>query len=324
MILVTGGAGFIGSAYVWQLNQKGRRDIAVCDRFESGDKWRNLRDLRYADFFEPDDLDAWMQRHGKGLESIIHLGACSATTENDMDFLWRNNVEFSKRLWAHAVRRGASFFYASSAATYGAGERGYVDDEKEVPALRPLNKYGYSKQCFDLWVLDQAKAPRRWGGLKFFNVFGPNEYHKGGQASVVLHHFREHKASGKVHLFQSHRAGIADGEQKRDFVYVKDAVRMLDFLRTSRAPSGLYNIATGQARTFLDLARALYKALGVEPAIEFIPTPEAIRDKYQYFTEGAMGKLRAAGYQEGAMTLEAAVEDYVKQHLLKDNPYLGG
>jgi ADP-L-glycero-D-manno-heptose 6-epimerase len=323
MILVTGGAGFIGSAYVWHLNRLGLSDLVVCDRFESGDKWRNLRDLRFTDFFPPETAEAWLARHGGKLSAIVHLGACSSTTETDMDFLWRNNVDFPKMLWSQAIRSGASFLYASSAATYGGGEHGYRDDESGIPGLKPLNKYGYSKQCFDVWALGQSRAPKRWAGLKFFNVFGPNEYHKGPQASVVFHNFNEQRTEGKIRLFKSHREGVADGEQKRDFVYVKDAVKMLDFLRTSKAPSGIYNIATGKARSFLDLAMSLYRALGVEPAIEFIPTPESIRDKYQYFTQGEMGKLRSAGYREEAMTLEDSVADYVKNHLLRENPYLG-
>ncbi|MBL8992695.1 MAG: ADP-glyceromanno-heptose 6-epimerase, partial [Spirochaetia bacterium] len=307
MILVTGAAGFIGSVQVWKLNRLGYDKIVVCDQFRDGEKWRNLRDLRFEDAVLPEDLFEWLGRHGREVEAVIHLGACSATTETNMDFLWENNVVFTRRLWDHSVANGNTFLYASSAATYGGGECGYLDDEKKIHSLKPLNKYGYSKHWFDLWALRQKRKPKHWYGLKFFNVFGPNEYHKGHMASVVYHNYQQYLKEGKVRLFKSHREGIADGEQKRDFVYVKDVVRMNHFLQQGKAPSGIYNIASGKARSYKDFALALFAALKVEPKIEFVETPAAIREKYQYFTEGDLSKLRAAGYIESSTSLEEAV-----------------
>lgn len=323
MIIVTGAAGFIGSAAIWQLNVTGERHIVACDRFRDGEKWRNLRDLYFDEFIFPDQLVEFMEKNAKEITAVIHLGACSATTEKDMDFLYQNNFLFSRILWEWCALRRKTFVYASSAATYGDGESGYLDNEAGIPKLKPLNKYGWSKQLFDLWVLKQKSSPPSWAGLKFFNVFGPNEYHKGSMASVLLHAFNQYKAEGKIRLFESHREGIAHGEQKRDFVYIKDVVRMIDFFRKSQgAPNGIYNVASGQARSFLDFTKAMFQALKVEPAVEFVPTPEAIRDKYQYFTEGDISKVKRSGFTEHLHTLEEAVSDYVVNYLAKDKAHL--
>lgn len=321
-VLVTGGAGFIGSVLVWHLNRIGLRDILVCDTFGTGDKWRNLRDLQFTDMVKPENLKALLGEKNRAFDAIFHMGACSATTETDMDFLWENNVRFSRMLWEYCAHLGSPFIYASSAATYGDGSNGWLDDQAKIRTLAPLNKYGWSKQVFDLWALDQRRAPKRWAGLKFFNVYGPQEYHKGSMASVVYHNYRQVQAEGQVKLFQSHRPGIGDGEQKRDFIYVKDVVKMADFFRTTAAPNGLYNIATGEARTFKDFAGAMFAALGRTPVIEYIPTPESIRDKYQYYTCGDIGKIRAAGYREPVTRMEEAVADYVREYLVKDDPWL--
>ncbi len=322
MIIVTGAAGFIGSAVVWQLSRSGEKSLIACDRFKDGDKWRNLRDLSFDEFVYPEQLVEFMEKNVKEVQAVIHLGACSATTEKDMDFLYQNNFLFSRVLWEWCALRKKTFVYASSAATYGDGEAGYLDDEKTIPQLKPLNKYGWSKQLFDVWALKQKVAPPSWAGLKFFNVFGPNEYHKGSMASVLLHAFNQFKTEGKIRLFQSHRAGIADGEQKRDFVYIKDVVSMIDFFRRGGVANGIYNVASGEARSFLDFTKAMFGALKTEPVIEFIPTPETIRDKYQYFTQGDISKIKKAGFKGRLHTLEEAVADYVGQYLAREKSYL--
>lgn len=317
MILVTGGAGFIGSALVWGLNQRGCEDILIVDNLGSSEKWKNLRGLKFTDYCEKSDFLPRLERgdfNEKKLEAVFHLGACSSTTETDCSYLIRNNFEFSKSLALHAHRHQARFVYASSAATYGEGEHGFDDSENGIEKLVPLNMYGYSKHMFDLW-LKRKDLLTKSVGLKFFNVFGPNEYHKGSMRSFILKSFEQIKETGKVQLFKSHRSDFKDGEQLRDFIYVKDAVAMtLHFLDNQRA-GGLFNIATGVARNWNDLVRATFKAMQVEPSISYVEMPESIRNQYQYYTIGKIDKIRDSGYQKPLYSLEEAVEDYVKNYL---------
>ena len=316
MLLVTGGAGFIGSNVVASLNEAGRADIAVNDMLGSDGKWRNLAGRQIADFVPPADLMRWLD--GRKLDAVIHLGAISSTTATDGDAIMENNFRLSLRLldWCTATR--TPFIYASSAATYGDGEQGYSDDWCEAAALKrlkPMNLYGWSKQLFDLAVVERVrrkdKMPPQWAGLKFFNVFGPNEYHKGEMMSLVAKRFDEAKAGKPIRLFKSHRAGIADGEQKRDFIYVDDAIAVVRWLVETPAVSGIFNVGTGEARSFRDLMTAMFAALGREPAIEYIDMPASIRDSYQYFTQAETENLRRAGYNADFTPLEAAVKRYV-------------
>ena len=327
MILVTGGAGFIGSALIWALNQKGYRDIVVVDHLGLGSKWQNLS-KRELDFVVPkDQFFTWLtaEEQRSSIEAVFHLGACSSTTERDADYLMQNNVLFSKRLWDYCTERNIPFLYASSAATYGAEELNFSDAPERIAELRPINKYGWSKQLFDGWALRQSKTPAAWFGFKFFNVYGPNEYHKGAQASVVYHAFPQVRERGKLKLFQSYRPDIAHGEQKRDFVYVKDVIKvMLHFWeKASQIPSGVYNLGTGQPRTFKDLGQAVFAALGQTSNFDWIAMPESLRDQYQYFTAADLTRLRRdAGYVEAFTSLEAGVQDYVENYLLQADPYL--
>lgn len=318
MILVTGGAGFIGSVLVWALNQRGINDIIIVDHLGSGDKWKNLRGLRFADYCEKSDFLSYLEKgafdHHK-LEAVFHLGACSSTTETDCSYLIKNNFEFSKALaiWAHNNK--ARFIYASSAATYGDGEVGFADNESEIEKLVPLNMYGYSKQLFDLWLKNKGLLNKSVG-LKFFNVFGPNEYHKGSMRSFILKSFEQIKETGQVQLFKSHRADFKDGEQLRDFVYVKDAVAMaLHFLDNS--VGGLFNVSTGSARSWNDLVKATFAAMNMPVNISYVDMPESIRNQYQYYTMGENSKIRGTGYDEKMFTLEAAIDDYVQKYLQK-------
>lgn len=323
MILITGAAGFIGSVLASSINLHGRSDLILVDRLDETSKWMNLRSLHYADYISADELFTEGFHKLDKVEFIFHLGACSSTTEKNMDFLMKNNVEFSKKLFELAVDREIPFIYASSAATYGLGESGYSDDHGSIPKLRPLNPYGYSKQVFDQWVLTQERKPRHWFGLKFFNVFGPQEYHKGEMRSLVHKAFEQIQATGRVKLFKSHKEEYRDGEQLRDFVYVKDVVRvMIDMMNpSSQNFSGIYNLGTGKARSFLDLVRATFLAMEHAEAIDYIDMPVELRDQYQYFTQAEMGKLREFLPAFEFMSLEDAVSDYVKEHLLK-TPYL--
>jgi ADP-L-glycero-D-manno-heptose 6-epimerase len=327
MILVTGAAGFIGSVIVKQLNDKGITDVILCDHFESGDKWRNLRGLKYHSFVQVEDLfghPIWKKQ--TGLKAIYHMGACSDTTQLDMDFLYKNNTEYTNSLLTLAAQKNIPIVYASSAATYGAGEAGYSDDHKGVTALKPLNKYGYSKQLSDEWILKQTKKPKVWFGVKFFNVFGPQEYHKGKMSSVVFQSFNQIKDVGEVKLFKSHRPDYNDGEQLRDFVYVKDVVRamieLIDAGKKKPSISGIYNLGTGQARSFHDLVKATYSAMDLEPRIQFIDMPGELRNQYQYYTQADMGKLKKAMPKFKFMKLEDAVNDYVRNHLAQPDSYL--
>lgn len=326
MIVVTGGAGFIGSALVWKLNESDHEDILVVDELGTDHKWRNLAKRRIKDVLHKDDFLTWLERSKEAIEAVFHMGACSSTTEQDADYLIRNNHQYSVRLFEYCRDRAIPYIYASSAATYGAREKDFSDDhDLTLRELQPINKYGFSKHLFDCWALRQKKAPPFWAGLKFFNVYGPNEYHKGAQASVVFHAFPQIRDKGALRLFKSYKAGIADGDQRRDFVYVKDVVNVMDHLwRQGHASmSGIYNCGTGEARAFLDLGRATFAAMGKKPAFEMIEMPENIRSQYQYFTAADLTKLRhKAGYKAPFMSLEEGVRDYVQNYLTKDDAYL--
>lgn len=323
MILVTGGAGFIGSVLVWALNQRGISDILIVDHLAAGEKWKNLRALKYADYCEKGDFLAYLEKgafDGRKFEAVFHLGACSSTTETDSSYLVKNNFEFSKALAMWAENRGARFIYASSAATYGDGECGFADDVAEIEGLTPLNMYGYSKQMFDLWLKRRGLLDK-FVGLKFFNVFGPNEYHKGSMRSFILKSFEQIQQTGQVQLFKSHRSDYKDGEQLRDFVYVKDAVDMaLHFL--DNPAGGLFNIATGSARSWNDLVKATFAAMNLPAKINYVEMPESIRNQYQYYTRGDITRVRASGYDKPLHTLEQAVDDYVKNYLVS-TAYVG-
>jgi ADP-L-glycero-D-manno-heptose 6-epimerase len=322
MVIVTGGAGFIGSAIVWKLNEMGRTDIIIVDELGEGEKWKNLNGLKYSDVFHKADfLDMVIENEVPfKVESIIHMGACSSTTEKDADYLLHNNYAYTVELAKYALERDIRFIYASSAATYGSGEKGYDDNENDLENLRPLNMYGYSKQMFDLWA-KQNKVLDRIVGLKFFNVYGPNEFHKGDMRSVVHKAFEQVRDTGKVKLFKSTDKQYGDGGQMRDFIYVKDAVDMsLYFLENSSA-NGLFNIGTGNARTWNDLVTAVFNAVGKPVNIEYIDMPSHLIGKYQNFTEANMAKIKDSGYIKEITSLENGVEDYVKNYLLK-NEYL--
>lgn len=319
MILVTGGAGFIGSALIAALNAQGIDDIFIVDILGSDQRWKNLRNLRFADYMEADDFSQMVNEENPDLdiETIVHLGACSDTTEKDCSYLVKNNYEFSKLLAGWALEIGARFIYASSAATYGDGNEGFTDDEKTLHRLRPLNMYGYSKHMFDLWCLRKGFLDR-FVGLKFFNVYGPNEYHKGEMRSFVLKAYEQIQKDGFVRLFKSYRPDYEHGQQKRDFIYIKDAVAMTLFFIDNPDIAGLFNIGTGIARSWNDLAKAVFDALGKPVKIEYIDMPDSLRDKYQYFTQADMRKLRAAGYTAPTIPMEQAVKEYVQQYLLKE------
>lgn len=327
MILVTGAAGFIGSVIVKELNSRGIFDLILCDHFESGDKWKNLRNLKFDSFVQVEDLfnhPIW--KKAGGLKAIYHMGACSDTTELNMDFLYKNNTEFTNQLLALSAAKNIPIVYASSAATYGAGEQGYSDDHKGIFKLKPLNKYGYSKQLSDEWILKQKKKPKVWFGVKFFNVFGPNEYHKGKMSSVVYQSFNQIRDVGFVKLFKSHRDDYKDGEQLRDFVYVKDVVRaMIELIEAGKKKptlSGIYNLGTGEARSFHDLVKATFSAMDKEANINFIDMPAELRNQYQYFTQADMTKLKKALPKFKFMKLEDAVNDYVREHLSQPDQYV--
>ncbi len=325
MLLVTGGAGFIGSNVVASLNEAGRADIAVNDVLGSDAKWHNLAGRQIADFVPPAELARWLD--GRKLDAVLHLGAISSTTATDGDAIMENNFRLSLRLLDWCASNRTPFIYASSAATYGDGEQGYADDWSNgaLKRLKPLNLYGWSKHLFDLALVERArrkdKLPPQWAGLKFFNVFGPNEYHKGEMMSLVAKRFDEAKAGKPVRLFKSHRSGIADGEQKRDFIYVDDAIAVVRWLMDTPAVSGIFNVGTGQARSFRDSMSAMFAALGRQPAIEYIDMPVSIRDSYQYFTQAETANLRRAGYNADFMPLEAAVKRYVDCYLDRTDRY---
>ena len=317
-VLVTGGAGFIGSALVWALNRRGCDQVVVCDILGTTEKWRNLTPLRFADYVEAADLLPRLQSGALGkFDLVLHMGACSATTEKDATYLAKNNYEFTKDLAHWALANKVRFVYASSAATYGDGSAGMEDDESKLDTLRPLNIYGYSKHLFDLHAR-RAGILNKLVGLKFFNVYGPNEDHKGDMRSLVHKSFAQVQGKGVIQLFKSYRDDYQDGEQKRDFLYVKDCVAMTLHLAATPRACGLFNIGSGQARTWVDLSHAVFSALKKKPVIKFIEMPETIRDKDQYFTQANLLRLRGAGYAAPVTSLENAVRDYVCKYLLPD------
>lgn len=321
VILVTGAAGFIGSCMVGYLNRKGFHNIIIVDEFDDENKKANYENKKIIARVDRNELFEWLGNHPMHIDFIFHLGARTDTAEFNYEVLEKLNVDYSKKIWNYCVEKNIPLVYASSAATYGDGGLGYKDDHELPYKLNPLNPYGKSKNEFDKWVLEEKKQPPFWAGLKFFNVYGPNEYHKERMASVIFHSFDQIKASGKVKLFRSHKPGYKDGEQLRDFVYVKDVVDICYWLMNERPASGLYNLGTGKARTFKDLVTAIFKSLDKEPVIEYIDTPLDIRDKYQYFTEADMAKLRNAGYKEDFYSLEEGIETYVKNFLMEKKYY---
>lgn len=321
MIVVTGAAGFIASCLVSKLNQEGHNNIVVVDDFSNEEKNKNLEGKQIVSRIERSVFHDWLDENHDDVNFIFHIGARTDTTEFDVEIFNKLNLNYTKRLWEQCSEYSIPMVYASSAATYGMGEHGYDDNESIVDSLKPLNPYGDSKNDFDKWALKQEKSPAFWAGLKFFNVYGPNEYHKGRMASVIWHTFNQINKTGGMRLFQSHNPEYRDGEQMRDFVYVKDVVNVLFFLMKDCKHSGLYNLGSGKARTFLDLAKNTFYAIEKEPNISFIPTPEDIRDKYQYFTEANMSKLQSVGYSIPFHTLEEGIKDYVKNYLISGKYY---
>lgn len=318
MIIVTGGAGFIGSAIIAALNKRQVTDILVVDQLGCDQKWKNLRNLSFIDYVEKEDFLEMLidEQLDNSIEAIFHLGACSDTTETDCSFLIKNNYEYTKLLAQWAVETDIRFIYASSAATYGDGSKGFIDNEAEIDSLRPLNMYGYSKQLFDQWA-GRAGLLEQIVGLKYFNVFGPNEYHKANMRSFCLKAFEQINESGKVRLFKSYESKYKDGQQVRDFIYVKDAVDMTLFFLDNPRVCGLFNIGTGTPRTWNDLVNAVFAAMGKEPDIEYIKMPDSIRNQYQYYTCADISKLRNAGYDGDITSLEDAIQDYVQNYLQK-------
>jgi ADP-L-glycero-D-manno-heptose 6-epimerase len=321
MIVVTGAAGFIASCLVSRLNKAGYTDIVVVDDFSKTEKDNNLQGKTLIAKVGRKDFMPWLEQFGNEVEFIFHLGARTDTTEFDKAIFDELNLNFSKAVWHAAVKFNIPLVYASSAATYGLGEFGYVDDHAKIKELKPLNPYGDSKNDFDKWVLEQQETPQFWAGLKFFNVYGPNEYHKGRMASVIFHAFNQINEKGEMKLFRSHNPNYTDGGQLRDFIYVKDVVEVCLFLMESQPDSGIYNLGSGKARTFLDLTKNTFASMGVKESIDFIDTPADIRDKYQYFTEADMSKLLAVGYRGGFHSLEEGVADYVKNYLTTSSYY---
>ena len=327
MIIVTGGAGFIGSNLVARLEEEGHSDIVICDRLRDGGKWRNIAKRMPMDIVHPDALGDFIEAHAGKIRAIYHMGAISSTTATDGDEVLRTNFAFSVALWRACARHGITFIYASSAATYGDGAEGFMDSNAlaDLRRLRPLNLYGWSKWLFDGWVLQTAARgepqPPVWSGLRFFNVYGPNEYHKGAMQSLVSKIIAAHRPGQPVTLFKSHKEGFADGEQLRDFVYVTDVVAVMVWLGGLGRPGGILNLGTGQARSFHDLAVAAIRACGEEPRIHFVDMPEAIRNQYQYFTCADMGRLRALGYNQEFVSLETGVTDYVTRYLIAQDRF---
>lgn len=321
MIIVTGAAGFIGSCLIKRLNAENFNAIVAVDKFDNALKNKNLEGARIRERIDRDSFFPWLDENHETVEFVFHIGARTDTTEMNVDLFDRLNTQYSKDVWKRCVQYQLPLVYASSAATYGLGELGYDDDESVIPQLKPLNPYGQSKQDFDLWALRQEEKPFFWAGLKFFNVYGPNEYHKGRMASVIWHAFNQIDKTGKMKLFRSHNPQYRNGEQMRDFVYVKDVVDVCLFLMHHRRDPGIYNLGSGKARTFLDLAHAVFNGMDKPADIEFIDTPADIRDKYQYFTEANMSKLLGIGYPKSFHTLEEGTLDYVKNYLRKGLHY---
>ncbi|MFN0175188.1 MAG: ADP-glyceromanno-heptose 6-epimerase [Saprospiraceae bacterium] len=336
MIVVTGAAGFIGSCMIKRLNDAGYQDVLAVDDFSRPEKNRNLENKQLWGQMHRLNFVRWLERNHADVDAVIHLGARTDTTEQSIEIFNELNLEYSRALWMLCAGFDIPFLYASSAATYGLGENGYADDHASIPQLLPLNPYGQSKQDFDVWVLQQTMNDERetinhagisfivhrssfpWAGFKFFNVYGPNEYHKGRMASVIYHTAQQIKATGAMRLFRSHRPDYQDGAQSRDFIYVKDVVDVLLYFLENKPLNGIYNLGTGQARTFLDLATGTFRAMNLEPEISFMDTPADIRDTYQYYTQAEMGKIRAAGYTEPFIGLEEGIEDYVQRYLKEE------
>ncbi|MEM9050571.1 MAG: ADP-glyceromanno-heptose 6-epimerase [Bacteroidota bacterium] len=321
MIVITGAAGFIGSCLAQALNEKGYFDLILVDDFSKKEKEANYQGKKYSQMVERNDFHSWLEVNHKMIYFIFHIGARTDTTEFDKSIFDDLNVDYSQKVWKACVEYGIPLVYASSAATYGLGEKGYEDNHEVIYDLKPLNPYGESKNEFDKWAVAQEEKPYFWAGLKFFNVYGPNEYHKGRMASVIFHAFNQIQKNGEVKLFRSHNPDYKDGEQLRDFIYVKDLIDVCIFLMEERKHSGLYNLGTGTARTFLDLAKSTFAALDLEPNISFIDTPADIRDKYQYFTEANMSKLIGIGYEKEFTSLEDGVKDYVSNYLANSSIY---
>jgi len=315
MIIVTGAAGFIGSCLIKKLNQENFNAIIAVDKFGIPAKTKNLEGATIQEYIDRDDFMTWLDKNYELVEFIFHIGAKTDTAEFDKVLLARFNTQYTKDIWTRCIQYQIPLVYASSAATYGLGESGYEDNESKIHLLKPLNPYGQSKQDFDLWAIQQKQKPFFWAGLKFFNVYGPNEYHKGRMASVIWHAYNQISKTGKMKLFKSHNPDYKDGEQMRDFVYVKDVIEVCYFLMHHRKNSGIYNLGSGKARTFHDLTSAVFRAMDKKPDIEFIDTPADIRDKYQYFTEATIDKIRRIGYSKPFYSLEAGVEDYVRNYL---------
>jgi ADP-L-glycero-D-manno-heptose 6-epimerase len=321
MIIITGAAGFIGSSLISKLNNKGFKDLILVDDFSNAEKNKNLQNKAFA---EKIDREVFLEKFKKGMDKIdfvFHIGARTDTAEFDKAVFNKLNLNYSKAIWKSCSEFKIPLIYASSAATYGMGEHGFVDDEQIIPQLKPLNPYGESKNEFDKWVLQQNNCPPYWAGFKFFNVYGPNEYHKNRMASVVFHCFKQIQESGEMKLFRSHHKDFKDGEQLRDFIYVKDLVSVLFHFMLHGSKNGIYNLGTGKARSFKDLAENCFKVMGKEEKIHFIDTPKDIRDKYQYFTEAKMDKLRKAGYTKDFYSLEAGIKDYVGEYLMYQKYY---
>lgn len=321
-IIVTGAAGFIGSCLAGYLNELGYENLILVDEFSREDKQPNYVAKKFKALVEREDLFTWLNAQKKPVDFVFHLGARTDTTEFDYSIHQKLNVEYSEKVWNYCTINNVPLVYASSAATYGSGELGYKDSHEVVHQLKPLNPYGVSKNEFDKWVLHQEDHPPFWAGLKFFNVYGPNEYHKGRMASVIFHSYNQVKSNGFVKLFKSHKEGFKDGEQLRDFIYVKDILKVCVWLmNTSNLPSALYNLGTGNARSFIDLVNSTYAAIDTNPDIRFIDMPEDLKDTYQYFTEADMQKLKSAGYPESFYSLEEGVDDYVRNYLSKGKYY---
>ncbi len=323
MIVLTGGAGFIGSCFLARLNAEGRDDVLVVDNLGKTEKWRNLQGKRFIDYVHKSEFLFRLENDllPKTVTAIVHLGACSSTTETDAEYMMENNYQYTKRIAEWALAHSVRTIYASSAATYGDGGLGFSDDDSLCEQLRPLNVYGYSKQLFDLWAL-KTGAYRELAGIKFFNVFGPNEYHKGDMMSVVCKSFDQVNETKKIRLFASHRPDYANGEQKRDFVYIKDCCDVLWWLLNNPKVNGIFNLGTGQARSWNELANAVFSAMNVPANIEYMEMAESLKPKYQYFTEATVDKLRQAGYQTPFTDLNDAVRDYIQRYLSQQNRYL--
>lgn len=321
MIIVTGAAGFIGSCLISKLNEENFNFIIAVDDFSKIEKAHNLEGKKIQERVERSEFFEWLDQNYYEVEFIFHIGARTDTTEFDHTIFDELNVRYSQQIWQKCIDYQIPLVYASSAATYGLGELGYDDNESLIPQLKPLNPYGESKNDFDIWALQQDKKPFFWAGLKFFNVYGPNEYHKGRMASVIFHAYHQIKKTNQMRLFRSHHPDFKDGEQMRDFVYVKDVVEVCSFLMHHRRNSGIYNLGSGKARTFVDLATNTFHAMGVEPTINFVDTPADIRDKYQYFTQANMNKLRSIGYAKPFHTLEEGITDYVQNYLEGERYY---